>query len=100
MLRKSPYVDENYNYITSMMDNMDLQGGNSPAFAIPVQNENIPTETPSLFWNDQQSSNFNITPNVRNIDEKKHVEVSNSIYGNFLPLIPFILSLIASSILN
>ena len=81
MLRKSPYVEENYNYITSMMDSMDLQE-NPQSFPVSGHNETVSNQSPSLFWNNNQTSIFNNPmSNVRNIDDKKLVEVTTSVYG-------------------
>ena len=81
MLRKSPYVEENYNYITSMMDGMDLQE-NPQSFPASNDNETVSNQPSSFFWNNNQTSIFNNPmSNVRNIDDKKLVEVTTSVYG-------------------
>lgn len=83
MLRKSPYTEENYNYITSMMDNMRLQ----ESLRNPIYNNNTmddlnPNNNTSLFTNNMiQNANSNLMFNVRDIDTKKQVQSESSVYG-------------------
>lgn len=88
MLRKSPYTEENYNYITSMMDNMKLQENllNQPIYN-PNNFVSNQQQQPAFLWdnvnnNTNHHPHSNILNNIGNIDTKKQIETEFSVYGN------------------
>jgi hypothetical protein len=82
MLRKSPYLDENYGYITTMMDNINIQEDfiNKPCDQLINENSN----SNLLFLSpDRNRQSFSI----KNINSKKQVEIEHSIFGKILILV-------------
>lgn len=80
MLRKSPYTEENYNYIVSMMDNMKLQENLFNQSMFNNNNNNMSMQPSSDLWSSNQNSNANFF-NMKDIDTKKKIETETSVYG-------------------
>ncbi len=94
MLRKSPYVEENYNYITAMMDNMKLQQEtlfNQPTPYFNNQMQDFSNNNQNLFANNtnQFINNNNFAYNLRDIDTKKQIQTDCSVYGIIKKTLPF-----------
>ena len=76
MLRKSPYIDENYGYITSMMDNITIKDDfmNQP-FENNYNNQN------SNFCSMSDENSKPIFQARIDINAKKEIDDENSIFG-------------------
>ncbi len=80
MLRKSPNTEENYNFITSLMEDMQIQENRLP---LSAPNLSYETNSFSLFSDNTQNINHGNLLSFGNIDKKKEMQTDYSIYGGF-----------------
>lgn len=79
MIRKSPYLEENYSYITLMMDNLK--------FKDEILNKSIEKEQSfkDPFFkslNQENLFNFSTSQSNKNMNSKKIIEPEFSLFGN------------------
>jgi hypothetical protein len=78
MLRKSPYLDENYGYITTMMDKINIQ---DDYINQPFDNQMNESSNTNIFFMSTEKTRNSFS--TKNINTKKPVEIENSVFGNF-----------------
>ena len=75
MLRKSPYLEENYGYLTSMMDSVKIHDE-----VLTNKFDIQPTNTPNFFFKNQEPNKCMFFSN-KNFNMKKEIEIEHSVFG-------------------